>query len=145
MPQAPAPGQPAARKTRTASRGAWQYTWERVTGTDQRYIWRPRRTEEGHQFRADAGESRRWEDQTLEETSVQSCIRATAARFKTGAEARPRRIGAGLPRRRRRPAPAYSRPADKLRDAGEAHQLRAPPTHCLLIVVAPDCSRKSAQ
>ena len=50
--------------------------------------------------------SRRWEDQTLEETSVQSCIRATAARFKTGAEARPCRIGAGLPRRRRRPAPS---------------------------------------
>ena len=98
------------------------------------------------QFRSDAGESRRWEDQTLEETSVQSCIRTTAARYKTGAEARPRHIGAGL-RRRRRPAPSLlqaGRPAER-RWWGESHQLRAPPTHCLLIAEAPDCSRKSAQ
>ena len=69
--------------------------------------------------RSDRTQFRRWEDQTLEDRSVQSCIRTTAARFKTGAEARPRHIGAGLPRRRRRPAPVYSRSADKLRDAGE--------------------------
>ena len=48
-----------------------------------------------HQFRSDAGESRRWEDQTLEESSVQSCIRTTAARYKTGAEARPRHATSG--------------------------------------------------
>ena len=119
MPQALALGQPAA-KTRTACRGEGEYTWERVTGTDQRYLWRPRRTEGGHQFRSDVGEGRRWEDQTLEETSVESCIRTTAARYKTGAEARPRHAtsgracggGGGPPR-------VYSRSADKLRDAGE--------------------------
>ena len=90
--------------------------------------------------RADAGKIRRWKrhqfrvafgPQHRGPRPVQRLDRAASGRACPAG-------GSGSP-------PVYSKPGDKLRDAGESHQLRAPPTHCLLIAEAPDCSRKSAQ
>ena len=75
-----------------------------------------------------------WEDQTLEETSPQSCIRATAARFKTGAEARPRHATSGRAcAGGGGPPPVYSRPADKQRGRWRVTDTPEGPAKTLLI------------
>ena len=90
--------------------------------------------------RADAGRIRRWKRHQFRVAfGPQQRGSRPVQRLDRAASGRACPAGGGGP------PPVYSKPADKLRDAGESHQLTAPPTHCLVIAEAPDCSRKSAQ
>ena len=132
MPQAPAPGESAA-TNKTACRGAWQYTWEGVTGTDQRYLWRTRRTE-GETLssdqtleRADAGRIRRWKRHQLRAAfGLQQRGTRPVQRLDRAASGRACPAGGGGP------PPVYSRSADKLRDAGERVTPAEGPANTLL-------------